>query len=91
MGPDESEGVVSEPDYHIALDDETRLHVEQWGYEYERLHGKPMPIPPRLYSDMKSGGVNMRHFVADGRLDMTREQMLAPGGPILDLGWREPK
>lgn len=55
--------------YHISLRDEERAKYELWAHNFYKLHGRPMQIPPQLYSDMKKAGVDMRYMEANAALE----------------------
>lgn len=56
-------------DYHIGISDSERLMMEQASFNFHTHTGRKMRIPPRLFSDLKSKGVSMRHMEADGSLE----------------------
>jgi hypothetical protein len=55
--------------YHISLRDEERAYYEKWAHNFYTSFGQNLKIPPRLYSDMKAAGVDMRHMEADPNLE----------------------
>lgn len=55
--------------YHLRLSDEERTHVETWSFNFYHTTGRAMRIPPRLYEDLKNGGVRMKYMAADPNLE----------------------
>lgn len=51
--------------YFLPLSNEERAMAELWAFNHRQERGLPMAIPPRLYEDLKSSGVDMRNFVND--------------------------
>lgn len=57
------------PSYYIALSDEERAIIERQSFNFWEATGRYMKVPPRLYDDLKRGGVNMAHIEADSALE----------------------
>lgn len=61
---------MSEPThYHLRLDDETRTNIQLESFNFFHYTGKNMRIPPKLYEDLKNGGVDMKYIDADKALE----------------------
>ena len=43
--------------------------IEAQSYNFARAYGHPMALPPSLYEQLRLGGVDMRHIVADPSLE----------------------
>lgn len=55
--------------YYIALSDEERKMVELQSENFHAATGHSMKVPPRLYDDLKRGGVRMNYIEADAALE----------------------
>jgi hypothetical protein len=56
-------------DYHVALTSEELKMMEQSSFNFFQAYGKNMRIPPKLHSDLKRAGVNMKYMDADPALE----------------------
>lgn len=56
-------------DYHLPLTAEQYINMETWAFNFRKATGAPMRIPPRLFSDLKAAGVNMKDMEPDAALD----------------------
>lgn len=57
------------PSYYIALSDEERKMIELQSENFHQATGRAMAVPPRLYDDLKRGGVRMNYIIADPALE----------------------
>lgn len=56
-------------DYYIRLTDKERENIQLSSFNFYRTYGRMMKVPPRLYEDLKAGGVSMTYIEADPRLE----------------------
>lgn len=54
--------------FHEALTDEERLNMERAAFNFFNYRGERMKVPPTLFEDLRSSGVDMQYFDADEAL-----------------------
>jgi len=54
---------------HANLTEAERGVIEAQSYTFARTYGHPMALPPTLFEQLRIGGVDMRHIVADPSLE----------------------
>lgn len=54
---------------HANLTESERGVIEAQSYNFARTFGRPMLIPPSLYTQLSVGGADMRHLKADPLLE----------------------
>lgn len=57
------------PAYYINTSDEERAIIERAAWNFYEQFGRMMKVPPRLYEDLRLGGVDMTHMEADATLE----------------------
>jgi hypothetical protein len=55
--------------YFLSLRDEERKNYEQWAWNFWQTFGRKMKVPPRLYNDLRRGGVSLKYIEADPSLE----------------------
>lgn len=56
-------------DYRFGLSDTERAALEQFSFNFFNMAGRRMRVPPRMYSDAKRAGVNVKWMEPDGSLE----------------------